>query len=303
MITAIVCIMLSSCGRSDNLQEDAPQVFNIGGTVTKSDGGAAAGASVMLVKISDGSNAGESPVSAAGEYIITSVIAGNYKITVTLNGYETGSIDEIKVTGADVTVEGIVLQKITVPTYVISGIVTKSNGSAAAGASVQLRKSGDNTLVGQAATADASGAYSVSGIPSGTYTVIATLDGYEAGILPDVTVNNADLTALNITLLTITINANAVSIVFSDNDATVDNLPSDGSVTVAKSGAHVTITSSAPETVEYFISGSTANGSLKIQNNAVVPNMLRITLNSTAIVSASKLPPIQITKNEGVTVV
>jgi hypothetical protein len=254
----------------------------------------------MLMKISDGSNAGESSVSAAGEYIITGISVGSYKITVTLTGYETGAVSEIKVTGADVTIEEIVLQKITVPTYAISGIVTKSDGSAAAGASVQLRKSGDNTLAGQATATDASGAYSIGGIPSGTYIVIVMLDGYEAGILSGVTVNDG-LTALDVTLQPITINANAVRIVFSDNDATVDNLPS--GVTATKSGAHVTIASSAPETVEYFVSGSTANGSLKIQNNAVAPNTLRLILNSAAITSASKLPPIQITKNEGVTVV
>jgi hypothetical protein len=252
----------------------------------------------MLLKISDGSNAGESPVSTTGEYMITGISTGSYQIAVTLTGYETGTVNEIKVTG-DMTVEEIVLQKITVLTYTISGIVTKFDGSAAAGASVQLRKSGDNTLAGQAATTDASGAYSIGSIPSGTYTAIVTLDGYEAGVLSGITVNN-DLTALNVTLQTITINENAVNIVFSDSDATVDNLPS--GVTATKSGAHVTIVSSVPETVEYFVSGSTANGSLKIQNDAA-PNTLRLTLNSVAIASASKLPPVQITKNEGVTVV
>jgi hypothetical protein len=300
---AIACIMLFSCGKSDSLQEDAPQVFSIGGTVTKSDGGAAAGASVTLVKIADGSNAGESPVGAAGEYVITGVGTGSYQIVATLNGYETGAINEIKVTGADVTADAIVLQKITVPTYTVSGIVTKPNGSAAAGASVQVKKTGDNTYIGQAATTDASGAYSIGGISVGAYSIIATLDGYETGILPDITVNSADLTSLNITLQAITINANAVNIVFSGNDATIGNLPSDGSVTATKSGAHVTIASSATATVEYFVSGATDNGSLKIQNNADVPNTLRITLNSASIASASKLPPVQITKNEGVTVV
>jgi hypothetical protein len=295
--------MLSSC-KSDDFQEDSTsRVFSIGGVVTKSDGGAAAGASVMLMKISDGSNAGEAPADAAGEYIITGIIAGSYKIEVTLTGYETGAVNEIKVANADVTVEEIVLQKITVSTYAIGGIVTKSDGSAAAGASVQVKKASDNTSVGQSAVADASGAYSIGGIPSGKYNIIITLDGYEAGILSDVTVNSADLTSLNISLQAITINANAVNIVFSDNDATISNLPSNGSVAATKSGAHVTIASAAAETVEYFISGSTSNGSLKIQNNAAAPNTLRLTLNSVAIASASKLPPIQITKNEGVTIV
>jgi hypothetical protein len=294
--------MLFSC-KSDDFQDDTPQVFNIGGAVTKSDGGAAAGASVMLVKTTDGSNAGESLTGATGEYVITGISTGNYKIEVTLTGYETGFIEEVKVSNADITLNEIVLQKITVPTYTMDGIVSKPDGSAATGASVQIKKASDNTNVGQAATTDASGAYSINGIPSGKYNIIVALDGYETGTLSDVTVNDANLTSLNFVLQTITINTNAINIVFSDSDATIDNLPSDGSITATKNGAHVTIASSATETVEYLVSGSTANGSLKIRNNAADPNTIRIILNSASIVSASQLPPIQITKNEGVTIV
>jgi hypothetical protein len=298
----IVCFMLSSC-KSDDFQEDTPRVFNIGGTVTKSDGGAATGASVTLVKIADGSNVGESPTGTTGEYVITGLSAGSYKIIATLNGYEAGSIDEVKVANADITVDEIVLQKITVPTYTIGGTVTKPDGSAAAGASVQVKKASDNTYVGQAATTGDSGEYRIDGIPSGKYNILITLDGYETGMLSDVTVNNADLTSLNFILQTIIINTNAINIVFSENDAMIDNLPSDGSITATKNGAHVTIASSATETIEYAVSGSTANGSLKIQNNAAASNTLRLILNSATIVSASQLPPIQITKNEGITVV
>jgi hypothetical protein len=294
--------MLHFC-KSEKMLENTPQIFSIGGVVTKSDGGAASGASIMLVNTSDGSYTEQSSTNVSGGYVITGVSAGNYKIIVALAGYETGSIDEIKVIDTDVTLDEIVLQKIIVPTYAISGTVTKSDGSAATGASVQVKKTSDNIDVGQTATTDASGAYSVSDIPSGKYNIIITLDGYEAGILSDVEVNDADLTSLNVVLQTITINASAVNIVFSDNDATIGNLPSDGSVTATKNGADVTIVSSATGTVEYFVSGATSNGSLKIQNNAIVSNTLRLTLNNVMITSASKLPPIQITKNEGVTMV
>ncbi|MDR2806205.1 MAG: carbohydrate-binding domain-containing protein [Dysgonamonadaceae bacterium] len=294
--------MLYSC-KPDNISEDVPQIFSINGTVTKSDGGAASGASIMLIKNSDGNNAGESPANAAGEYIITGVSAGSYRIEIALNGYETASVEEIKITNTDITVDEIVLQKITVPTYAIGGTVTKPDGNAATGASVQVKKANDNTSVGQAATTDASGAYWIEDIPPGNYNIIITLDGYETGVLSNITVDDADLTSLDITLQTIITNTNAVNIVFSDNDATIDNLPSDGSITVTKNGADVTISSSVTETVEYLVSGSTSSGSLRIQNNAAVPNTLRLILNDAAITSSSKLPPIQITKNEGITVV
>ncbi|MDR3269565.1 MAG: carbohydrate-binding domain-containing protein [Tannerella sp.] len=300
--TIVSCFMLSSCN-SDDPAEEAPQTCNVGGTVSKSDGGAAANASVMLVKTSDDSDAGQSPTNATGEYIITGVSAGNYKIIATLNGYETGTIENVNITNADVTGKDIVLQKITVPTYSIGGIVTKSDGSAAAEVSVQVKKASDNTNVGLAVKTDASGAYSIGDIPAGAYNIIFALDGYDTGTLADIAVDNANLTAQNITLQIIAINTNAVSIVYSDKDATVGNLPSDGSVTATKSGADVTISSSSTGLVELYVSGSTSGGSLKIQNNATAPNTLRLTLNSAVIASASKLPPIQITKNEGVTVV
>ena len=301
IFSTIIFFMFSSCS-SDDSPEEAPQVYSLSGTVAKSDGGTASGASVMVMKISDGTTS-QSLTNAAGEYIITGLSAGSYKITITLNGYDTGSVDEATVSNTDAIVEEVVLQKIVVPTFAISGTVTMPDGSAATGVSVQLRKSGDNTYVGQAATTDASGAYSIGEIPAGTYNIIFTLEGYETGILEDVTVNSANVINNDISLQIVTISANAISIVYSDADVAVGNLPSDESVTVTKSGAHLTIASSSAELVEFYVTGSTSNGSLKIQNNAAAPNTIRLTLESAAITSASQLPPIQITKNEGVTII
>ena len=300
---SVIFLLLLSCNSEESLSEEATPVYSISGTVTKSDGGAASGASVMVVKISDGSDAGQSSVNAAGEFIITGLNAGSYKITVTFNGYETGSVDEAKVTNTDVIISKIVLQKITVPTYSISGTVTKPDGSVATGASAQLRKTSDNTNVGQAVTTDASGTYSISDIPAGAYSIIFSLEGYETGIITDITVSNTNISGKDISLKTVTINEGAISIVYSDTDVTINNLPSDESITVTKSGADITLASSSNGLVEFHVSGSTSNGSLKIQNNATVPNTIRLTLENAVIVSASKLPPIQITKNEGITVV
>jgi hypothetical protein len=168
---------------------------------------------------------------------------------------------------------------------------------------VQLRKASDNTDVGQAATTDASGVYSIGYVPAGTYNLIVALDDFETGVIAGVTVSDANLANQNVTLQTITISANAIQIIYSDNDAAISHLPSDGSVVVTKEGANVTVASSSSGLVEFYVSGSTSGGSLKIQNNASAPNTLRLTLYNAVIASASKLPPIQITKNEGATVV
>jgi hypothetical protein len=292
-----------ACQSDDITTEDAPRVYSVSGVVTLSDGGAALGASVMLLNVSDGSDAGQSSASTTGAYIITGVSAGSYKIAATLADYETDTIEDVNVIDSDVTDKDIVLQKLTVPTYTIAGTVSKPDGNAAAGVSVQVRNASDHTGAGQGVT-NASGVYSISGIPAGTYNIVAALDGYETGILAGVTVEDSGLVDQNITLQTITANARATGIVYSDNDVTVDNLPADGSITVTKSGADLTIaSSSSAQLVELEVSGSTSGGSLKIQNNAAVPNTLRLTLNNAAITSLSKLPPIQITKNEGTTVI
>ena len=302
IFSTIILLLFSSCS-PDELSDEAPLVFSISGKVSKSDGGAASGASVMIMNISNGSDAGQSSTNADGEYIITGLSAGSYKITFTLNGYETGFVNEAKVTNADAIVAEVVMQKIIVPTYAISGTVSKPDGSAAVGASVQICKANDNTIVGQAATTDASGAYSISEIPAGTYNIIFTLEGYETGILTDVLLNSTNINDKDISLQTVTINANTISIVYSNTDVTVNNLPSDNSISVTKSGADLTIASSSAGLVEFYVTGSTSNGSLKIQNNASIPNTIRLTLESAVITSSSKLPPIQITKNEGITIV
>jgi hypothetical protein len=302
-VSLAVFFLLFSCQSGDEAEGEVPLVYSVSGLVTKPDSSAASGASVMLMKASDGSDAGQSSTNAAGEYILTGLNAGSYKLSVTLNGYETAWIDELNITGADVALAEIVLQKITVPTYTISGTAFKPDGSAAANASVQIRKASDNTNVGQAVTTDASGAYSIVEVASGTYHIIFTLEGYETGLLTDVALTDANLAGKNITLQTSSINANAISIIYSDDDVVVDNLPSDGSITVEKSGAGLTVASSSTEQVEFYVSGSTSQGSLKIQNNAVEPSTIRLTLESAVISSASKLPPIQITKNEGITIV
>ena len=60
VLMILVAATLSGCLKESNDLEETPPVFSIGGMVTKSDGGAALGASVVLVRISDGSNAGVS---------------------------------------------------------------------------------------------------------------------------------------------------------------------------------------------------------------------------------------------------
>jgi hypothetical protein len=300
-ITAF-CILFSSCKKENEVEEET-RAYSIGGIVSLSDGGSAAGASIVLVKTSDESVAGETVCSSTGEYIISGIIAGNYKLSAALSGYETGSTEGIAVDGKDLTVDEIVLKKITAPTYSVKGAITKPDGSPAAGATVQLIRNSDNINISQPATTDNSGKYTVNNVPAGDYTIIASLNGFDTGIINSIIVLNVDLDGINIALKDVAIDTNAILINYSDNNATISNLPADGSITVSQSGADVTIATSSTSFTNYAVTGSTHSGSLKIQNNVAASNTIRLTLNSATIVSASKLPPIQITKNEGAAII
>jgi hypothetical protein len=303
--TLLVILALSLFGacHKDNDFEHVAFTYSIGGTVTKSDGGAAAGATVQLQNVANGNNSGQTAADATGTYLLTGVAAGKYQILVMLDGYETATISNVEIGNASIDGKDLVLQKIVSPAYSVSGTVTKSDGGAVAGATVRIFKTADNTLAGQPATTGSEGAFTIVNILPGEYKIVATFDGYEAAILEGVTVEDVDISGKNIVLQKQTANPDAVSIVFSDNAAAIGNLPVDGSIAVTKNGAHVTISTSSTETVAYTVSGFTSNGSLKIQNNAAAPNTLRLILNGATIASSLKLPPIQITKNEGVVIV
>jgi hypothetical protein len=83
-------------------------------------------------------------------------------------------------------------------TTVLSGRVTNlNNGGAIAGATVSL--SGPTSA---STTADASGNYSFSGIPAGTYTVTGTASGYKARSYSGVIVTSGQTTTQNVELTT-----------------------------------------------------------------------------------------------------
>ncbi|MDR1860769.1 MAG: carbohydrate-binding domain-containing protein [Bacteroidales bacterium] len=299
MCLTVAALFLGCTSEISNMS-DGPQTqaqsqartYSVSGAVSKSDGGAATGASIALLKTDDGSAAGQAVVNTSGGYIITGVSAGSYSITAALNGYESGGVSAVTVSNADVTVADITLNKITVATYTVSGVVTKPDGSPAAGAVVQIKRADDNTNVGQAATTDANGAYSISGVPVGDYKIIISLNGYETGVIADVQLNESNLTVQNVALKVIEMNAESVYITFSGNQATVVNPYAGNGVTVTASGANVSVVSTSTKLTEYVVSGTTNSGSLTIES----ASQIRLTLQN-AYITASGAPAIRITSD------
>jgi hypothetical protein len=93
-------------------------------------------------------------------------------------------------------------------TYTISGTITKSNGGGAAGAAVQLKQGGSD--IGSPVTVGANGAYAITGVSAGTYTIEVSLSGYANGTI-NVTVSNANLSGKDLTLAAFLNTVSAVS--------------------------------------------------------------------------------------------
>ncbi len=86
-----------------------------------------------------------------------------------------------------------------IPTYSISGIITDSdNNSPIAGAMVQLRDESGN--VGSAVFTDSSGAYTITGIYAGTYSIVVSADGYDSGTISSVVVADTNISGKDMNL-------------------------------------------------------------------------------------------------------
>jgi predicted phage tail protein len=194
MLAVLLCAgFLASCDPGTN---SGPSTYTISGTINKSDGGPAAGASVQLKQ--GAKNIG-SPVTTDtdGAYTIESVSEGTYTIEVSLSGYTTG-VTPAFVVSVDVTGKDLILVKIGGAAYTISGTITTSDGASAAGASVSLKQ--DGTPIGSAVSAGTNGAYTITAIPAGTYTIEVSLSGYDTGTIPAFTVSNANVTGKDLVL-------------------------------------------------------------------------------------------------------
>jgi hypothetical protein len=161
-------------GKDIELQKTAatpppPTLYSVSGTVSTSDSGSAQTAVVQRRQGGSAVSGKTASPDADGNYTITGVAEGSYTIEVSLAGYETGTIDDVEVDG-DVTGKDITLQKTAMlggaGTHTISGVVSKSDGGFASGASVQLRSSG--SPVGSAVQAGTDGSYTITGVAAGT---------------------------------------------------------------------------------------------------------------------------------------
>jgi YD repeat-containing protein len=142
----------------------------IGGTITAAAGGAPLqGATIEAIQ---GDVKASVTSSASGTYSMPNLDGGPYVVRVVLSGYATELISGAQVTGNTTTTVNAAL---TQPGGV-SGRITEANGvTPIAGASISLVADGASQAT---VSADANGDYAISGLHSGSYTLVAAAVGY-----------------------------------------------------------------------------------------------------------------------------
>jgi hypothetical protein len=113
---------------------------------------------------------------ANGSYRLSNVLAGNYTVTASKNGYQTSSQTSIRVVAGQTTNLNFTLTPLPTTGH-ITGTVTDANGNPIEGAQV--------TAGSNSASTNATGDYSIE-LAAGTYNVTVSADGYQSSSETDV---------------------------------------------------------------------------------------------------------------------
>ena len=146
------------------------------------------GIDLVLVD-STGSYTYSASTSKSGSYSIIDMYPGVYTAEISKDGYESATILDIKVVGAQVT--SVPLTSLQVIGGSISGSVYLESSKKQAGISVIAEKSasdGEKSLKYYAIT-NASGEYSFAAVSPGIYTITAAYPGYKNSVLENIAVS------------------------------------------------------------------------------------------------------------------
>jgi len=137
----------------------------ITGQVTDAEDGSV----ISGVEVSDGTRT--TLTDTAGMYTIDDVPPGTYQVVASKEGYESSSLT-IDVLSGNTAVADFSLNPIIVPGSITGSVTDAQDGLPIVGAAVS-----DGT---RTATTDASGEYTIAGVPPGDYEVTASKEGYKS---------------------------------------------------------------------------------------------------------------------------
>ncbi|MBI5739603.1 MAG: carboxypeptidase regulatory-like domain-containing protein [Nitrospirae bacterium] len=284
------------------------QVYSISGSVTTGGG---VGISGVSVKTMIGTTTKTVTTATNGSYILSDLPPGNYTVTATKTAYVFTPASQV------VTVAGTNVTGVNIKSFTLSGYVKTLNNVAISG--VLMTLSGGGMTANKAVTTSTSGAYTISGLGNGAYTLTPTKPGYTFEPI-SVTVSDADVVqnigmqgysisgsattgagaGISGVIMTITIGTtNKTATTAADGSYTITDVPS-GSYTVTPSKAGyvfapvsqaVTIASADVTGVNF--NSFTLSGTVKTSNNVAISGVLMtlsgggLTTNKTATTSTS----------------
>ncbi|HKB62266.1 MAG TPA: carboxypeptidase regulatory-like domain-containing protein, partial [Burkholderiales bacterium] len=132
---------------------------------------ALAGVSVSL----SGTSSGNATTGGDGRFTVSNLTAGTYSAQLTRTGYSGASVSYTVFAGQTLDAGTIALSQIATAAIVRGRVTAATGGAALAGVSISVI--GGSTL---AATTDASGGFEFSGVPPSTFTITASLTGYQS---------------------------------------------------------------------------------------------------------------------------
>jgi hypothetical protein len=156
---------------------------------------------ITLIQGSNGTVTANFPAAFAGTTVtLTAVPDSNWQIVS--SGFSTTPTVTVSGSGTSYTftmpASDLTITPTFTTTYTVSGTIrTDLPDAPANGAAVQLKQGAIN--VGSAVLTDSSGAYTISGVSTGTYTIEVSLSGYTTGTIASFTVSG-NVSGKNLTL-------------------------------------------------------------------------------------------------------
>jgi galactose oxidase-like protein/carboxypeptidase family protein len=233
---------------------------NVTGLIVNSAGTGLAGAAA--------SARGLSTTSAAdGSYTLNNLPAGSTTISALLSGFQSGSATVTVVAGITTTAPNITLAS---GSGSITGTVKSTSGTAIAGASVGFG--------GGTTTTNASGVYTLNGVPVGTVQLVASAAGFQS-VTQNVTVTGGATATANFTLA-----AGSTAGAVTGKVTNISNGAALSGATVSWSGGSATTNTSGIYTLSNVTAGSrsitaTKSGYLARTSTASVTGGATATLN------------------------
>lgn len=218
----------SNCGGTP------PATYTISGQVTTSTGSAISGVTVSTGSVS-------TTTDASGNYAIANLVAGSYTLTPSRSGYTfSPSSRDVNITSVNVSGQNFTGSAV-VSTYSIAGSVTTSAGTGISGVIVSSGSA--------SATTNSAGAYTISNLANGSYTLTPSLSGYTFSPTSlAATVSGANLTGRNFTgtatTAGVTALSNGIGASGSTNSTSANSSFADFTVAIPTGATNLTIATS-----------------------------------------------------------